>query len=265
MIHIFSEKKQEQIGTGLLVLVVIMAIYFLSASFNQWKTARSTPNSAYPGLSITVDGEGKAFSVPDTGVFTYGVTARAATVGEAQQKVTQTSNSLMDALKAGGVEERHIKTIAYNVSPRYEWQQATGVSVGKNVLVGYEVSQSNEVKVKDATKAGELLGKIGSLGATDVSGLTFTQEDENAAKDEARKNAIDDSRRKAEILARQLGVTITRVAGFTEYGQDGQPVPYYGMDEMAKVSDASVRIATPVVALGENEIVSKVSVTYEIR
>ena len=131
------------------------------------------------------------------------------------------------------------------------------------MLRGFQVSQTLNVKVRDTKKAGDLLSGVGSLGASSVSGLSFTIDDEDALQAEAREKAIEKARGKAEQLAGQLGVSLVRVVGFSEDG-GGYPMPMYARAEMA-FGDFESKMAAPEIPAGENKIVSNVSVTYEIR
>ncbi|HXK39099.1 MAG TPA: SIMPL domain-containing protein, partial [Candidatus Paceibacterota bacterium] len=135
---------------------------------------------------------------------------------------------------------------------------------GKQVLVGYEVSQTLSVKVRDTKMAGDLLSGVGSRGATEVSGLSFTIDDEDALKAEARDKAIAQAKSKAEVLAKSLGVSLVRVVGFYE-NEGGMPIYAYGLGGDERMMTSSAPKASPEIPVGQNKIVSNVSVTYEIR
>jgi uncharacterized protein YggE len=96
-----------------------------------------------------------------------------------------------------------------------------------------------------------------------VSGLTFTIDDEDKLNADARDKAIADAREKAEVLADQLGVSLVRIVGFSE--NDGGYTPMYMKREVALMSADAAGGAAPELPMGENKIISRVSVTYEIR
>jgi uncharacterized protein YggE len=96
-----------------------------------------------------------------------------------------------------------------------------------------------------------------------VSGLTFTIDDESALQREARKKAIDDAKTKAQQLAKDLGVSLSRIVSFSE--NNGSPMPmYYRADAMA-MGGAMEAKSAPSVPTGQNKISSDVSITYEIK
>jgi uncharacterized protein YggE len=108
-----------------------------------------------------------------------------------------------------------------------------------------------------------LLSGVGTRGVSDVSGLSFTVADQDALDADARSKAITDAQTKAKALASELGVSLIRVTGFSE-NSSGGPIPMYAMAKSAVATDAAVA-PTPEIPVGQNTIVSDVSVTYEIR
>jgi uncharacterized protein YggE len=130
-------------------------------------------------------------------------------------------------------------------------------------LTGYDVSQTVEIKVRDISKAGSLFEKAGSLGVTNINGLSFSFDDPEILKAEARSDAISDAQAKAKKLARELGVSIVRVNSF--YDNSNVPVPMYGMGEMMSAKTSSVVARAPDISAGEAKITSNVTITYEIR
>jgi uncharacterized protein len=276
----FTEERQNQIGTALLAFLAILAIFFVFKTLNEIKMG-SYISRQYGYNSISVSGEGEVFAIPDTATFSFSVRERASTVEAAQDAVTKRMDAILAELEKAGVEEENIKTTNYSIYPHYEYREGGGSSPsvgapgaarpdiafpapGREVLVGYEVYHTNEVKIKDTAKAGELLSKVGTLGATDVSGLSFTVEDEDAAMDEARAKAIDDAERKAKVLAKELGVKLVRLVSYYDEVPGG-PMPYYGRESNTAFDMAEeAAIAVPVTP-GQSEIISRVNLTYEIR
>lgn len=250
----------------------LLALFLLVQTVKSFKEYRYVGSGVTATNTITVNGAGEVFAVPDRATFTVTVREEGAEVAAAQDKATEKSNAIISYLKSSGVEEKDIKTINYNVNPKYEWEQKACVAgtycePGNQVLVGFEVWQMIEVKVQDPKKAGDLLTGVGSRGASEVSGLSFTIEDEDELKSKAREMAIAEAEEKAEALAKQLGVSLVRVVGFSE-DSSGYPMPYYakgGMAMDAAVSNESMRVPAPELPAGENKITSNVNVTYEIR
>ena len=128
-------------------------------------------------------------------------------------------------------------------------------------LIGYEVTESISVKVRDITKAGTILAGIGSLNVTNISGLSLTIDNDKDLRAQARKMAIDDAKSQAEKLASDLGVHLLQVVSFSENGST--PV-FYSAKDMGVSGSPSVASA-PDIPVGQNEIDSNVSITYQIK
>ncbi len=247
----------------LVALLAVTLVYMLSS-------VRYVGAGIAAGNTINVSGYGEAVAVPDIATFSFSVISEKPTVALAQADATTKANATLAYLKAAGIDEKDIQTSDYSVNPQYDYVQKACVNGycpgGEQVLRGYQVRQTTTVKVRDTEKAGDLLGGVGSTGATEVSGLQFTFDDPNGVEAEAREEAIADAKVKANELAKQLGVSIVRVVSFSESGS-GVPYPMaYGRGGMEVVNMASdTKAVAPEISTGQNKVTSNVSVTYEIR
>lgn len=250
----------------------LLALFLFVQTAKAFKEYRFVGSGVTATNTITVSGMGEIFAVPDRATFSVTIREEGVEVADAQDKATEKANAIISYLKSSGVEEKDIKTVNYNVNPKYEWEQKACVAgtycePGNQKLVGFEVWQTIQIKVQDPKKAGDLLTGVGSRGASEVSGLSFTIEDEDALKSEARDMAIIEAEQKAEQLAKQLGVSLVRVVGFYEDSY-GYPEPYYGKGGVMMDVAMSARAEaapSPELPTGENKITSNVNVTYEIR
>jgi uncharacterized protein YggE len=221
--------------------------------------------------SINVVGEGEVQVKPDLGMFSFSVLAEGKDAVEAQKLSAEKINAIIAAMKEGGVEEKDIKTTNYNLAPKYAYEEVacawgTYCPPSNPKIIGYEVSQMVEIKVRDLAKAGDLISKAGEKGATNMSNLQFTVDDEQVSKAEAREKAIADAKEKAKKLADDLGVRLVKMTSF--YEQDGgyYPMPMYegyGGDMMAK--SASFDSISPQMPIGENTVKVIVNMTYEVK
>jgi len=220
--------------------------------------------------SISVNGKGEAVSIPDIATFSFSVSENAKTVKEAQAKATEKINSALTAIRAGGVAEKDIKTLSYSIAPHYEYTQNVctqfGCTGGKSVLDGYDVNQTIQVKVRDISKAGELFDTLGTAGIKTVDGLTFSIDDIDSVKAEARAEAIAQAKEKAEKIAKDLGVKLVKITSFYD-SSDEQYYPYAREAALGMGGDMmSVKASVaPEIPKGEQKVTATVSITYEIR
>jgi hypothetical protein len=125
--------------------------------------------------------------------------------------------------------------------------------------VGYEVTQSLEVKIRNMEKIGNIIEGATAAGANEVGDLQFTIDKQDELKSQARKEAIEKAKAKAKEIADQLGVKLVKITNFSENEVLPVPRPYF-MEKVATEEKAG----TPQIQTGENKIEVQVSITYEI-
>jgi uncharacterized protein len=76
---------------------------------------------------------------------------------------------------------------------------------------------------------------------------------------EARVNAVNDARTRAETYANALGIRLGRILSVSEVGQGPRTVPMMARNATAEMS------ASPPVEAGTNEVRSHVTVVWEAR
>ncbi len=245
-------KGHLKILVGLLLIALI--IFVGAKAKNEIGGVSKITDSQH---TITVSADGKVLAKPNIGEISLGVTNESKTVAEAQKQSTDAMNKIVAFLKSAGVEDKDIKTTNYNITPAYDYDYHTG----KQTLRGYSVSQNLDIKIRDLAKSGDIIADVADNGANIVGGLSFTIDEPDTLKAEAQKQAIEKAKQKAKDLAEKLGVRLGKLMNFSENGY--VPPIYYSKsaEVLGMGGDASV----PSVPVGENEITSTVSLTYEIK
>lgn len=260
----FVSDRSYAVGKALYLGVILMCLLatFVATKIVTEVIAWTEGDGTYPSNVISVTGEGEVVAVPDVAEFSFSVNEKGATVEAAQNTASTKMNAAIDYLKKAGVEEKDIDTTGYNAYPEYQYTTCTGVvCVNDQKLIGYQVSQTITVTVRDTAKAGELLSGVGSAGISNISGLSFKIDDPEKFKQEARLMAIEKAKAQAEVLAKGLGVKLKGVVSFSE---DSGPYAY-GMGGDARMEMAVKSSVAPQLPAGEEKVTSKVYVTYEIR
>ena len=268
---------RKKLGMGFILLAVTGSLFLAALFATTLKQYHYIGRDINSQTTITVSGDGDAYAMPDIATVSFSITQEAKLPADARKAVDDRMKKIHAFLTASKIDEKDIKTTGYNLYPKYEWSRSATVCPvstngmmypcnpdGKQVLTGYEVSQSVDVKIRDLDSAGSVLGGLTDNGASNVSGLSFTVEHEDAVQAQAREAAIAKAKDKAQQLANDLGVTLVRIVSFNEGGN--YPVYNYAMGASMKTMSAD---ATPPSAAniptGENKYVSNVSIVYEIR
>lgn len=260
------ESKNMRILAG--VVMGVLAVFLLGQAIASLKAIR------YVGVApttntISVSGHGEVLVVPDLATITFSVEKTDKVQATANTQVTGTLNNIKSAVLAIGVAEKDFQTSNYNVQPQYDYSNprctATYCPATNPVLTGYRVSNSVTITVhKDQLgNAGKVLTALTDNGATNVSGINLSTEDENQPQDEARAQAISKAQAKAQTLAKQLGVRIVGISSFSESAGGGYP--YYAKTMSAGMDAVAPQSAPTPVSLGQNKVSSDVSITYQIQ
>lgn len=269
----FEGPTGEKLRTALRFTVIALGVFLVFQTVAAFQGLKYIGSGKAATNTINVTGHGEAVAIPDIATFSFSVVSTKASVSDAQTDATTKANAITDYLKGAGIDEKDIKTTDYSIQPQYDYQNvacpasAPGTTAiycppGRQVLRGYEVRQTTTIKVRDTKKAGDILAGVGGKGATDVSGLNFTFDDPTAVQNQARDKAIADAKKKADELAKQLGVSLVRVVSFNENGSNPYPVAY----GMAGAYDSkTVASVAPQISVGQNKLTNDVSITYEIR
>lgn len=256
-----EEKKKliVIISSVLSLLLLVLAISTVVDIFNKVKQNKYIGQDAEFKNTIVISGTGEISAVPDLAIINLTVTNEAKTVEEAIAENTEKMNKVIEEMKALSIEEKDLKTASFNIYPRYEYpRDSFGYSTGKRVLVGYEITQVLEVKIRNMEEIGSAIEKGTNAGANDVSNLRFTIDNQEELKKQAREKAISDAKSKAVDLASQLGVKLGRITGFSE----NYYLPYSQTRDFEMAEGLGG--GTPNIETGESEISVSIIITYEI-
>ena len=233
--------------------MVIALPLALSAAF---AATAAHAEDAKHDLFITVQGIGNIVVAPDQAMISGGVISEAATAAEALAANSKALAGVVEKLKAAGVAEKDMQTNGFSVQPKYTDYGKTDKAP---VIDGYQVSNSISIKVRDMAKLGELLDAMVASGSNAINGVSFIVSDADKRSDDARKAAVADARRKAELYATAAGVKLGKVLSMSEGGA-AVPQPMYRMAPMAAMSAE----AMPPMLSGEETLSASVTIVYEL-
>jgi uncharacterized protein YggE len=245
------------------LLVILVSLFLITKIAMEMKEFKYIGDNAVRN-SITVAGKGELMVKPDIANISFSITAEDMDVSKASDVVNKNMADVIASLKANGVSEKDIKTTDYNIYPRYDYvKDASMYYSGKQVLAGYSVTQSIDLKIRDLSKTGKIITELGKLKVTNMSGLTFTNDKYDDLVKQAREDAIKQARAEAKKLAKSLDVDLGEIISFSD--NNNYPIYNYARD-MMKSSTLGMGVPeAAVVPTGENKIISNVSITYEIK
>jgi uncharacterized protein YggE len=259
---------------GGVISLAVLALGYAAVNYVSYY-GKSIQPSSFRSFSVT--GSGKATAIPDIAEFNFEViTQGGMDISSLQTKNTDAANKVINFVKSEGVADKDIKTQYYNVDPRYETYScrsitplvsSSGSSVAESCppssIVGYTVTQSVDVKIRDFSKIGDIMGGVVTNGANQVGSLSFTIDDITKVQADARAEAIAKAKVQAEEVAAAGGFKLGRLLNIQE-GYNPYPVYYKTLNAAAGMSVASTAAPSPSIQAGSQEVDVNVTMQYEI-
>ncbi len=206
------------------------------------------------GTRLEVSAEGEVTRAPDIATLTAGVVTQASSAASAMAENARRMAAAVAALKRAGVADKDIRTASISLQPQYRYAEGQAPTI-----TGYQASNQLSVVFRDIARAGPILDVLVGQGVNQISGPDFTLEHPDAALDEARAQAMQKARARAEVYARASGLGIKRIVAIGETGgyvPPQPPRPYM----MARADKASTELQP-----GEQKIGVTLQVTFELQ
>ena len=219
----------------------------------------ATPEHALvaQGTLLSVSADGTSEARPDLATLNLGVTTEGQTAQAALQENSRRMSALTQALRRAGVAERDIQTSNVSVYPQQQYREGQ-----EPLITGYQANNTVTAKVRNVDNVGRVIDAVVAAGGNNINGVTFSHANPEAQLDIARRDAIAEARRRAELYASALGMRVVRVVAVSEGGGYSPPIPY----PMSARMDAAMPAAPPPpIAPGEIETRVSVNVTFELR
>ncbi len=238
------------IATLLVLLIIVIGV-------NQGLAAWSRTSQAPNGRTITITAEGKVTATPDTAVVDASIVGNDTTQQKAQSDIDQNAAKLVAFLQSSGIDKSDISTSGYNLYPQYD-------NTGKapNTITGYSASETLTVKIKDISKVSDIIGGLTQNGSNQIQNVSYTINDPDALREQARQQALQSAGQKAADLASAAHVKLGKLITFSEQGDSVPPIYPQAM-AVGSANGAMADKAT--LPAGSQDITEDVSVTYELK
>jgi uncharacterized protein YggE len=202
---------------------------------------------------VSVSASGQVSAVPDLATISAGVLTEGDTARDALSRNNVAMARLIDGLKAAGIATKDIQTTNLNVEPRYAQPKE-----GRPATVsGYRVSNQVRITVRDIKKLGDLLDQAITLGANQMHRIAYDVSNAETLKDEARKLAMENARRRAQLYATAAGAQLGPVLRIAENAAEGGG-PIFPKAGRVAMQSVPVEVGTEMLEV-------EVHVTYALR
>lgn len=263
------------------ILYLILSLFILVLSYGVVSYVNTYSKSIQPDAyrRFSVLAEGKVVAKPDIAEFNFSIISEGKNLSQIQKENTEKANNAINFLKQNGIEEKDIKTTNYNITPKYTYYncgiEPMSYPVQGNSLrsepkpcpppqiTGYTITQTIKVKMRDFSKIGNILSGIVEYGANNVSALSFTIDDLTKLENEAREQAIQKAKEKAQNIAKSGGFKLGNILSIDE-----GYLPYlYSANKSLGVGGGMPEATSlaPQIEPGSTEVKVTVTLTYEIK
>src|SRR6266550_3638034 len=184
-----------------LILLLATLLMFSFATFAQ---------SAIEPPLITVNGQAEVRVPPDEVVFTLGVETIDKDISAARTRTDDRVKEVLAIAKRNGIKTEDVQTSYISIQPKYntddlEYEQRRAL---KREFLGYQVSKTIAVILRDITRFDSLLSDVLKAGVTRLSNVEFRDSQLRGHRDQARAMAMKAAQEKANLLAREIGQSV---------------------------------------------------------
>jgi uncharacterized protein YggE len=222
------------------IVTVLVAAALLTGcagrAFAQTETP-PTPGATPVNRTLTVNGSGRVYMVPDIAYITIGVHTEGESASEAVQENSTQAQAVVDALRGEGIAEADIQTNNFSIYPQQQFDDQ-GRPTGE---VRFSVDNSVYVTIRNIENVGDILDTAVSAGANSINGIQFDVENKTEFLADAREAAVADARAKAQDLAEAAELTLGEIQSISEYTSGG-PTPMFDMRAGAEMAQAAASI-----------------------
>ena len=209
--------------------------------------------------TLSVSGSGEALLAPDIAYIYVGVHTENPAAAEAVEENTTQTETLMQAIRDFGIDEKDIRTTNFSIYPMDRFDPSTGMPSGEKV---YAVDNTVYVTVRDLTKLGDLLDTAIQAGANNINSVQFDVAEKDEALKQARAEAVKDAEAQAQSLAQAAGLSLGEIQSISFF--DAQPYPLFDGKGGGAMAAEAAAAAVPIQP-GQLTFTVSVNVTYALK
>lgn len=200
----------------------------------------------------------KVLATPDTATLQVAVVKEGARVEEVQNQLNTASNAVVQAIRDAGIAESDIKTVSFSINPKYRYNPETG----EQSIDGYQAASRLEVRTTDFDLMNQVIDVATQAGANEVGQVNFVVDNRDKYVAEARQEAIEGAKKKAQEIAGEAGINLGRLVDIQVFEMGEQPPIYF---ERAAMDMGVAQGGGTNVQPGQNEIEVSVQLFYALQ
>lgn len=177
-------------------LLPFILLMVLVVSAQEHPAVSAQANTVYTGA------DGKFEAAPDTAVLSLNIAGQADTARAAYDAAAKQAEQARQILRNNGIDPKEAQVGYYSTQPMFDYKSS------KRKVIGYRVTTSVTLKLKDFAKIGPITQQLADSDVGESQSLTYTLEKMDDAKSKAVEDAYHRARANADALARVAGRSV---------------------------------------------------------
>lgn len=242
-------------------------LMFALVAFGITITAQDAPKQP----TIHVTGTADIMVAPDEVIFSLDVTKRNKDMQAAKREADEALAKIIDLTRRFGISPEDVKTDYISVAMKYQSIRdpknrifdEDGDEIGTRVFLGYDVSTTVIVRLKQLGRFEEFFGEVLRTGLSEIDSVRFESSKMIEERKLAREQAMKAAYEKASAMAGAIGQTIGKaiyIAEGTPQNQSASGVNSNSINFRSGPVTVSESVAT--FSPGAIKISSQVTITF---
>jgi hypothetical protein len=223
-------------------------------------SAQEPAQGASRSGTIAVDGSGEVQLKPDFARILALVSTQADTVAQATDANRAATERVLARVASLGIKREDIATVDFQVA---RTPPPVGPDARERRVPRFTANHMLRITSRDIDGVGRLAGEILASGDMTFQDLDWHIDRPQEGSDEARRNAVRDARRKAEVYAAAAGATLGRLMEVQE-GTKGSPHRSEADEMRVAAAPAVQRAEVPIVPPATVRYWASVHMVWEI-
>ena len=205
---------------------------------------------------LLVTGTAQVLAAPDQATVRLGIVRQSPNAQTAQEQVNAVAQEILTSIRRVGIPDQQIQTSRLILSPVYAPRTPDSRDAPK--IVAYNATNSVAVRIDNLSLVGAVIDAGLKAGANQLEGVQFGLRNDLPAREQALKEAVNEARSKAEVMAGALNVNLVEVLEANEGGVSIVPA-----SEGAVAGRLAFAAETPV-SPGQIQVNANITIRYRI-
>lgn len=228
-------------------VIGFLVVGFFAVTLTACQPVTTAPATSQHTLSVS--GSASVNAVPDRVQLTLNIERTGMAIPALKNEVDTITASLLNDLKARGIQEQNIQSHALRVYPQHRYDN------GEQKLIGYQVNRRLVVDFVQAEQHSAFLEFALNNGVQRVDEPVYSISNADELYQQALTEAIRNARHKAEQMAAAAGVRLQGVHSLQENSRQA-PMVRYRVAESAMADSVSLP--------GQQSIEASVAVVFSL-